>query len=890
MSKMENFKHLPFSLLLVLALLLLVHSQDQSGFISLDCGLPTDSNYAEPSTKINYVSDAPFIGGAGVSKSISTLSKVNLQEQLKTLRSFPDGIRNCYKINVKKGTKYLFRASFKYGNYDGQNKPPQFDVHLGVSFWTTVKFENTSLDFTYGEIVHVPLQDYLPLCLVNTGSGIPFVSSIELRPLPNNTYVVPTGSLSLVYRGDVATPNTRPAYRYPVDLYDRIWLNYFDNNWSETTTSRKVDPFSDFEPPTEVMSTAGTPKNENSSMDLNWVSSDSTAQYFVYLHFAELQNLTRNQYRAFNITLNGKSVSTTPKVPIYLVSTTVYSTFSFSGETNYTLSLTKLENSTLPPILSAFELYQLMDLSQPETDQDDVDAITNIKSTYGLKKNWDGDPCAPVKYLWEGLNCTYNSESPRIISLNLSSSRLNGAITEHILNLSMIQSLDLSNNNLTGSVPDFLSQLPNLKFLNLERNQLTGVVPPELVEKSKNGGLSLSVGENSNLCTSSPCETKNKNNNILVPVGASVGGLVILLLVAAAVLFGLKRRKKTGVVVVNVVPKTAGDSLESNRKRQFTYAEVIKITNNFERIVGRGGFGTVFHGFIDDTQVAVKMLSPSSVQGYQQFQAEVKLLMRVHHRNLTSLVGYCNEGTNMALIYEFMANGDLGQHLSGDGNANITSWDVRLQIATDAAQGLEYLHNGCKPPIVHRDVKTANILLTERFQAKLADFGLSRIFQTEDGGTHVSTVAAGTPGYLDPEYYLTSRLNEKSDVYSFGVVLLQLITSRPAISRINENERIHISQWVSVQLGNGDINSIADPRLQGDFDTNSMWKAVEIAMACLSQSATRRPNMSIVVTELKECLVAELSRRGDSRVTDTTDSTNDMLSLRLTTELTPLAR
>ncbi|KAL5576841.1 hypothetical protein UlMin_018540, partial [Ulmus minor] len=472
---------------------------------------------------------------------------------------------------------------------------------------------------------------------------------------------------------------------------------------------------------------------------------------------------------------------------------------------------------------------------------------------------------------------------------NLSSSGLTGVITEHILDLSMIQSLDLSNNNLIGSVPDFLSQLANLKFLNLERNQLTGVVPTELVEKSMNGGLSLRVGENSNLCTSSSCKMKKKNN-ILVPVGASVGGLVILLLVAAAVLFGLKMRKKTGVTKENVVLMTTDDSFESNRKRQFTYAEVIKITNNFERTIGRGGFGTVFHGFIDDSQVAVKMLSPSSVQGYQQFQTEVKLLMRVYHRNLTSLVGYCNEGTNMALIYEFMANGDLGQHLSGDGNAHITSWDVRLQIATDAAQGLEYLHNGCKPPIVHRDVKTANILLTERFQAKLADFGLSRIFQTEDGGTHVSTVAAGTPGYLDPEYYLTSRVNEKSDVYSFGVVLLQLITSRPAISRINENERIHISQWVSVQLGNGDINSIADPRLQGDFDTNSMWKAVEIAMACLSQSSTRRPNMSIVVTELKECLVAELSRRGDSRVTDTTDSTNDMLSLRLTTELTPLAR
>ncbi|KAL5575511.1 hypothetical protein UlMin_017210 [Ulmus minor] len=885
---MENFKHFPFSLLLVLSLPLLVHSHHHLGYISLDCGLPKDFDYTEPTTDIKYISDAPFIGGAGISKSISPEFRVS-EEQLKNLRSFPDGIRNCYKIDVKKGTKYLMRASFVYGNYDGQSKPPQFDLYLGASLWTTVNSSLNSFNnsFSYADILHVPLRDYVLVCLVNTGFGIPFVSSIELRPLPNDTYVVPADSLSLVDRVDIAT--APGYYRSPSDLHDRIWMTSFNDNWSEITTSLEVNPSTDFKPPTEVMRTAGTPKNENSSMDLNWVSSDASAEFYVYLHFAELQNLTRNQYRAFDITLNGKPWSTTFQVPVYLVSTNVsYLTYSVTGATSYTLSLVKHENSTLPPILNAYELYKIVDLSKPETDQNDVDAITNIKSTYGLMKNWNGDPCAPVKFLWEGLNCNNDSESPRIISLNLSSSGLTGEITEHILDLSMIQSLDLSNNNLTGSVPDFLSQLAHLKFLNLERNQLTGVVPPELVEKSMNGGLSLRVGENSNLCTSS-CKMKKKNN-ILVPVGASVGGLVILLLVAAAVLFGLKMRKKTGVTKANVVLKTTDDSFESNRKRQFTYAEVIKITNNFERTIGRGGFGTVFHGFIDDTQVAVKMLSPSSVQGYQQFQTEVKLLMRVHHRNLTSLVGYCNEGTNMALIYEFMANGDLGQHLSGDGNAHFTSWDLRLQIATDAAQGLEYLHNGCKPTIVHRDVKTANILLTERFQAKLADFGLSRIFQTEDGSTHVSTIAAGTPGYLDPEYYLTSTLNEKSDVYSFGVVLLQIITSRTAITRNNEKERTHISQWVSEQLGNGDINSIVDPRLQGDFDTNSMWKAVEIAMACLSQSPARRPNMSIVVAELKECLAAELSRRADSRMADTTDSTNDMLSLSVNTEFTPMAR
>ncbi|KAG5104185.1 hypothetical protein JHK82_041155 [Glycine max] len=170
------------------------------------------------------------------------------------------------------------------------------------------------------------------------------------------------------------------------------------------------------------------------------------------------------------------------------------------------------------------------------------------------------------------------------------------------------------------------------------------------------------------------------------------------------------------------------DSLAQVKKQIYSYSDVLKITNNFNTIIGKGGFGTVYLGYIDDSPVAVKVLSPSSVNGFRQFQAEVKLLVRVHHKNLTSLIGYCNEGTNKALIYEYMANGNLQEHLSG----------------------LEYLQNGCKPPIIHRDVKSTNILLNEHFQAKLSDFGLSKAIPT-DGESHVSTVVAGTPGYLDPQ-------------------------------------------------------------------------------------------------------------------------------------------
>ncbi|KAK0597275.1 hypothetical protein LWI29_023585 [Acer saccharum] len=310
------------------------------------------------------------------------------------------------------------------------------------------------------------------------------------------------------------------------------------------------------------------------------------------------------------------------------------------------------------------------------------------------------------------------------------------------------------------------------------------------------------------------------------------------------------------------------------------------MTNNFQRIIGKGGFGTVYYGCLDDsTQVAVKMLSPSSIQGYKQFQAEVELLMRVHHKNLTSLVGYCDDGTNMGLIYEFMANGNLETHLLDKTVADSLSWEKRLQIATEAALGLEYLHSGCKPPIVHRDVKSTNILLNEKFQAKLADFGLSRIFPIESG-THMTSIA-GTPGYLDPEYYISGRLTEKSDVYSFGVVLLELITSKTVIEK--SHERIHISQWVSFMLAKGDIKNVVDPRLHGDFDINSVWKAIEIATACVSPNSAKRPTMAQVVMELNECLAIQTDRGEVDDETNLKDSV-ELVNLNLHSELFPLAR
>ncbi|WCJ39655.1 Leucine-rich repeat protein kinase family protein [Euphorbia peplus] len=837
-------------------LMILVDSQDQSGFISIDCGLQANSGYTDSTTTLNYISDEPFVH-SGIIKNIApSLSTNNLDRQFLYVRSFPEGERNCYNVSLTKGSKYLIRSSFLYGNYDGLSQFPVFDLYLGPNKWVTVQIVNASAPVDK-EIIHTPVLDYIHVCLVNIRTGTPFISVLEIRPLKITTYSPQSGALVKYTRFDFGSV-TEKTVRFPDDVYDRLWRpNHFEK-WTDISTIETIDAEShiDFQPPRVAMGTASIPTNASDLMLFSIDSPDTSLEFYVFMHFAEIVKRDLNQSRQFNVFLDGKLYHG-PVTPDYLYTITVFSQVSISG--NSTFALFKTENSTLPPLLNAIEIYSVVHLLQLETDQDDVYAITNLKSTYRIKKNWQGDPCAPLVCVWHGLNCSYGTNAaPIITSLNLSSSGLTGEIFSDIANLKSLESLDLSNNSLSGSVPDFLSKMSSLKTLILTKNKLTGVIPVDLQERSKNGSLLLSVSGNEELCLTAPCKQKGKS--IVVPVVASIAAFIVLGAALAVILRYSMRRYLSVDTVGQKISKEMNELMEA-KNLQFSYHEILRITNNFAKVLGKGGFGTVYHGKLNDgTEVAVKILSQSSAQGYKEFHAEVKLLLKVHHRNLTMLLGYCNEGTKMGLIYEYMANGTLDDHLS-DSNSNILSWDVRLQIAVDAAQGLEYLHNGCKPQMVHRDVKTTNILLNDKFQAKLADFGLSRMFPV-DGGTHVSTVVAGTPGYLDPEYYVTNRLSEKSDVYSYGVVLLEIITGRSVIIKTDSgDERIHISQFVNDMVENGDIESILDPRVVAgkvNVDVNSVWKVVELAMACLSKSAGQRPTMNQLVTQLNQCLNTNL--------------------------------
>ncbi|KAI3801919.1 hypothetical protein L1987_30036 [Smallanthus sonchifolius] len=290
-------------------------------------------------------------------------------------------------------------------------------------------------------------------------------------------------------------------------------------------------------------------------------------------------------------------------------------------------------------------------------------------------------------------------------------------------------------------------------------------------------------------------------------------------------------------------------------KSMFTYEELAMATDGFSdaNLLGQGGFGYVHKGVLPNgKEVAVKQLRVGSGQGEREFQAEVEIISRVHHKHLVSLVGYCISGSHRLLVYEFVPNNTMEYHLHGK-NRPVMEFATRMRIALGSAKGLAYLHEDCHPKIIHRDIKAANILTDFSYEAKVADFGLAKI--TSDVATHVSTRVMGTFGYLAPEYASSGKLTEKSDVFSFGVMLLELITGRRPVDSSDTFMDDSLVDWarplLTRALEDGNFDSIVDSRLQRNYNHNEMTRMVSCAAACVRHSARRRPKMSHVVRALE---------------------------------------
>ncbi|KAK7386799.1 hypothetical protein VNO78_27135 [Psophocarpus tetragonolobus] len=348
-----------------------------------------------------------------------------------------------------------------------------------------------------------------------------------------------------------------------------------------------------------------------------------------------------------------------------------------------------------------------------------------------------------------------------------------------------------------------------------------------------------------------------------VVIGISIGCTVLVLSLIGLAIYAILQKKRAERAIGLSRPfaswapsgKDSGGAPQLKGARWFSYDELKKCTNNFSENneIGFGGYGKVYKGvFPDGKIVAIKRAQQGSMQGGIEFKTEIELLSRVHHKNLVGLVGFCFEQGEQMLVYEFMPNGTLRESLSGRSDIHL-DWKRRLRVALGSARGLAYLHELANPPIIHRDVKSTNILLDENLTAKVADFGLSKLVSDSEKG-HVSTQVKGTLGYLDPEYYMTQQLTEKSDVYSFGVVMLELITSRQPIEKgkyIVREVRTLMNKKDEEHYG---LRELMDPMVRNTPNLIGFERFLELAMQCVEESAADRPTMSEVVKALETIL------------------------------------
>ncbi|CAO2037203.1 unnamed protein product [Urochloa humidicola] len=461
-----------------------------------------------------------------------------------------------------------------------------------------------------------------------------------------------------------------------------------------------------------------------------------------------------------------------------------------------------------------------------------------------------------------------------LLLLNLSFNKLNGHIPKSICSLTNLLVLDLSSNHLTGTIPSALSNLHFLSQFNVSFNDLEGIVPTTgqfstFTNGSYDGNPKLCGPILIHHCNSveehfTSKKQHNKKYIFAVAFGVFFGGMAILFMLARLLplfrgtSFRNKNRSNDSDIEELSFNSNSAHSLvmvpgSKGGKDKLKFTDIVKATNNFgkENIIGCGGYGLVFKAELPDgSKLAIKKLNGEMCLMEREFSAEVEALSMAHHENLVPLLGYCINGNSRFLIYSFMENGSLDDWLHNrDDDDDVTTfldWPMRLKIAQGASRGLSYIHDVCKPHIVHRDIKSSNILLDKEFKAYVADFGLSRLILPNR--THVTTELVGTLGYIPPEYAHGYVATLRGDIYSFGVVLLELLTGLRPVPVLSTSKEL--VPWVLEMRSQGNQIEVLDPTLRGTGHEEQMLKVLEVACECVSYDPRMRPP----ITEVVSCL------------------------------------
>ncbi|KAJ8432635.1 hypothetical protein Cgig2_033508 [Carnegiea gigantea] len=535
----------------------------------------------------------------------------------------------------------------------------------------------------------------------------------------------------------------------------------------------------------------------------------------------------------------------------------------------------------------------------------------SVLSSDGILQKWrpeDIDPCG-----WKGVTC--NVKSRRVIHLNLSHHKLNGQIPPDIGKLDWLEILELNNNNfygkipselgnctklraidissnsLSGSIPSALGQLNNLIALNLSSNFLVGSVPSDgvfvkfaqasfvgnrgLCGKQINVACKDAAGRsgassNSSSSGQSQGDKKKYSGRLLISASATVGALLLVALMCFWGCFLYKKLGKQDAKGLAVDGSGGASIVMFHGDLPYSSKDIIKKLENLneEHVIGFGGFGTVYKLVMDDGNVFALKRIVKVNDGFDRFfERELEILGSIKHRYLVNLRGYCNSPSSKLLIYDFLPGGSLDEALHGSAphwnkvlnkRSELLDWDARLNIILGAAKGLAYLHHDCSPRIIHRDIKSSNILLDANLEARVSDFGLAKLLEDEE--SHITTIVAGTFGYLAPEYMQSGRATEKTDVYSFGVLLLEVLSGKRPTDASFIEKGLNIVGWpgaypqLLVQLNflatEDRQREMVDQQCEG-VQPEILDALLSVAVQCVSSAPEDRPTMHRVVQILE---------------------------------------